>query len=125
MSTEVPTAIGVASAVSPEGPWIRNPNNPVLTPGKDAAGFDSFRVDDACLITRGGKYWLYFKGRQQGHSPRETKCGVAIASWPMGPYRKSAVNPVIGSGHEVLVWPEGTGVTALVGPMGPEKNTLQ
>jgi hypothetical protein len=35
------------------------------------------------------------------------------------------VNPVVHSGHEVLVWPQGKGIVALVGPTGPEKNTIQ
>ncbi|MGH9343626.1 MAG: family 43 glycosylhydrolase [Terriglobia bacterium] len=125
ISVHEPTAIGEAVAASPDGPWKKLASHPVLIPGRDAKEFDSFRVDDACLITRAGKYWLYYKGRQQGHTPQETKWGVAIAAEPTGPYRKSAANPVVRSGHEVLVWPDGGGVAALVGPTGPEKNTIQ
>lgn len=119
------TAIGVAVGDSPRGPWKKSPTNPVLMPSGDAGQFDSFRVDDACLILREGEYWLYYKGRQIGHTPAETKWGVAIARRPEGPYQKSNANPVIGSGHEVLVWPDRRGVAALVGPVGPEKNTIQ
>ncbi len=125
MSEETPTAIGMAAATSPRGPWKRLKENPVLMPTRDPALFDSFRVDDACLIIRNGEYWLYYKGRQAGHTPGETKWGLAIAHRPSGSYVRRGPQPVLGSGHEVLVWPEGKGVAALVGPTGPEKNTLQ
>lgn len=59
-----PTAIGMATASRPEGPWDRLDSNPVLRPeAEDSTYFDSFRVDDASLIVRDGKYWMYYKGR--------------------------------------------------------------
>lgn len=119
------TAIGVAVSESADGPWAKLADNPVLLPGNDKNDFDSHRVDDACLIVRYGRYRLYYKGRQMGLSPGETKMGVAIAARPAGPYVKSELNPVIKSGHEVLVWPYREGVAALIGPTGPEKNTIQ
>lgn len=125
LSADAPTMIGEATAAGPDGPWKKLAQNPVLMPSHDAKEFDSFRVDDSCLITRNGKYWLYYKGRQQGRTPLETQWGVAIAPAPEGPYKKSADNPVVHSGHEVLVWPYHSGVTALVGPVGPQKNTIQ
>jgi hypothetical protein len=125
VSADEPTAIGEAVAAAPGGPWKKLAANPVLVPSRDPREFDSFRIDDACMITRHGNYWLYYKGRQQGHTPQETKWGVAIASQPGGPYTKSAANPVVQSGHEVLVWPDRDGVAALVGPTGPERNTIQ
>ena len=133
------TAIGIAMSDSPEGPWKKLRHNPVLETGpgewedntggwreaKPGAAFDSHVVDDACLIVRDGKYWLYYKGRQKGLSPGQTKMGVAIADCPEGPYRKSELNPVINSGHEVLVASWRDGVVALVGRTGPQKNTIQ
>jgi hypothetical protein len=83
------------------------------------------RVDDTCLLVRGGKYWLYYKGRQADRSPRETKMGLAIGTSPLGPYAKHPENPVLDSGHEVCVWPHGRGVGCLVSPVGPQGNTLQ
>lgn len=41
--------------------------------------------------------------------------GVAIADKPEGPYIKHESNPLADGGHEVLVWPQGEGVGALVG----------
>lgn len=119
------TAIGVAAADSPCGPWTRLEGNPVLTPSDDPGRFDSMRVDDPCLIVRGGKYWMYYKGRQLNHTPGETKMGLAIASSPAGPYFKHRDNPVLDSGHEVCVWPHGQGVGCLVSNVGPQGATLQ
>ncbi len=121
---EALTAIGVAYASSPDGPWMKFDENPVLGTGPKGS-WDSHRVDDSCLIVREGLYWLYYKGRQMGLSPRETRMGVAVAEQPMGPYRKARENPLIEGGHEVCVWRQDEGVGALVQPNGPEGGTLQ
>ncbi|MCY4411386.1 MAG: family 43 glycosylhydrolase [Caldilineaceae bacterium] len=123
-SEEALTAIGVAYADSPAGPWTKGAGNPVLGTGSDIA-WDSHRVDDSCLVVRDGRYWLYYKGRQKGLSPRETRMGLAVAEGPLGPYRKAEENPLVEGGHEVCVWRQGTGVAALVQPNGPEGGTLR
>lgn len=110
-----PTAIGVAVSNSPGGPWTKSEDNPVLKPAGRYEAWDNFRVDDACLITYKGKYWLYYKGRaskpgQVWWGP--TPMGVAIAENPSGPYVKSNANPLVRAGHEMLVWPHGPGVAA-------------
>lgn len=119
------TAIGFAKADSPDGPWVKLDSNPILRTSEDNNAFDSFRVDDACFIVRDGKYWFYYKGRQMGKTPTETKMGLAIATKPEGPYLKHGA-PIIDGGHEVTVWPYGTGVMSLVriGPAGLAK-TIQ
>lgn len=119
------TAFGVAIADFPEGPWLRFSGNPVLRPGDDPEQFDIMRIDDACMIVRNHEYWMYYKGPQAGRSPGETKMGLAIAQSPTGPYVKCADNPVLDSGHEVCVWPHGSGVGCLVCNVGPQGNTLQ
>lgn len=118
------TAIGVAAAQSPEGPWHKLEGNPVLRPGPGAA-VDGHRVDDACLVVRDNGHWMYYKGRQKGLTPSQTRMCLAIASDPTGPYEKSRLNPILSSGHEVCVWPHGAGVAALVSPCGPEGGTVQ
>jgi beta-xylosidase len=118
------TAIGIASSDSPEGPWNRNPR-PVLLPSDGPEIFDSMRVDDTCIIHRDGKYYMYYKGRQMNHTPRETKMGLAIADLPDGPFIKHPDNPVLNSGHEVCVWPHATGVGCMVCNVGPQGNSLQ
>jgi lysophospholipase L1-like esterase/predicted GH43/DUF377 family glycosyl hydrolase len=121
------TAIGLAVSNSPDGPFRRLEKNPVLETGESGTwvgptprtsaepkgAWDSHRVDDACLIKRDRKYWLYYKGRQMGLSPAQTKMGLAVAERPEGPYVKHASNPIVTQGHEVLVWPCGNGVASL------------
>ena len=111
--------IGVAVSDSPDGPWVRNEANPVITNSTVESDFDSHLVDDSCLITRDGKYWLYYKGRQLGKSPRFTQMGLAVAENPEGPYIKSSANPVIPGNHEVVVYPYKSGVAAMIGKVGP------
>ncbi|MDM4015333.1 family 43 glycosylhydrolase [Roseiconus lacunae] len=113
--------IGIAVSDSPDGPWERLAKNPVLKNSDDPNDFDSHLVDDACLITREGKYWLYYKGRQLGKSPGQTQMGLAIADHPEGPYVRHEANPVIPGNHEVLVWPQGKGVAAMIGTTGPKQ----
>lgn len=115
--------IGIAVSDSPDGPWERLASNPALINSDNPEDFDSHLVDDACLIVRNGKYWCYYKGRQLGRSPAQTQMGVAIADKPEGPYVKYEHNPVIPGNHEVLVWPQGTGVAAMIGTTGPEDIT--
>ena len=119
------TRIGVASAAAPDGPWERVGADPILEPSTDAECFDSHRVDDGCLVRWRGEYRLYYKGRQLGLAPNQTRMGLAIASRPEGPYTRHQGNPVLDSGHEVCVWPHGSGQGCIVAPCGPQGSTLQ
>ena len=82
------TRIGVASAAHPDGPWEPTGGDPILEPSATAAHFDSHRVDDSCLVRRGGEYRLYYKGRQLGLAPNQTRMGLATAARPDGPYTR-------------------------------------
>lgn len=115
--------IGIAVSDSADGPWKRVSSKPVISKSDKLEDFDSHLVDDACIIVRDGKYWCYYKGRQQGKGPGQTKMGVAIAEKPGGPYVKHKSNPVIPGNHEVIVWPQGKGVTAMIGTTGPKEIT--
>ncbi len=123
------TAIGVARGDTPLGPFCRVSGHPVLTTSPQPADFDSYRVDDACLLVREGKIWLYYKGRCRLHGrtgPSTTKMGVAVSDAPTGPFTKlNGGRPVQDSGHEVQIWPFGPGVMSLVSPTGPNGRTLQ
>jgi len=111
------TAIGMAESDSPHGPWTRFSANPIVKPSKDHIRFDSYRVDDSCLLVRDGRIWLYYKGRRYNGTPGQTKMGLAIAEEPHGPYVKVtdvfADHSILAESHEVLVWPQGSGVAAL------------
>ena len=121
-SRQTRTAIGMASADSPAGPWHKCPTNPLLLPQVDhLAAFDSMRVDDSAFVVRGHDIMLYYKGRclLDGRAgPARTHMGVAVARQPSGPFIKSQANPLV-RGHEVLVWPQAHGVGTMVTNMGP------
>lgn len=106
-------AIGLAVADSPEGPWTRVFDKPVFAPAEDPKAWDSHIVDDAHVIRRDGKYWLYYKGHPAGKAWYLTQQGVAFADNIEGPYVRYAGDPVIQSGHCACVWPHGTGVAAI------------
>jgi guanyl-specific ribonuclease Sa len=120
------TAIGVAVSGSPDGPWVKVSDKPVLETTRDPKKFDSFRVDDTCFIIRNNKIWMYYKGRQWERTPRETRMGVAVAEKPTGPFKRmNDGNHVQDSGHEVMVWPYKGGVMSMVSNTGPNAMTVQ
>ena len=109
------TAIGVAVSPSPDGPFHRVSNEPILKVSIEPEVFDSYRVDDAVLMVRNRLYWLYYKGRSRTHGqegPRHTQMGVAFSKRPEGPFTKLDV-PILTSSHEVMLWQEDTGIAAL------------
>jgi beta-xylosidase len=66
-STTDITALGLAVADSPDGPFIRVSENPILKVSPEPEKFDSYRIDDASLLYRNDLYWLYYKGRSRVH----------------------------------------------------------
>lgn len=109
------TAIGLAIADSPEGPFIRAEVNPVLEISEDSTDFDSYRIDDAAMLVKEDKIWLYYKGRSKVHGKKGahfTQMSVAVADEPEGPFVKNP-EPLIEKGHEVLIWQQGGGVASL------------
>ena len=108
------TAIGVAISDSPTGPFKRINREPILKVSVEPEKFDSYRVDDASLLYRNGLYWLYYKGRSLlggNGGPAHTCMGVAYSKYPEGPYMKFG-KEILERSHEVLIWPQGTGVGA-------------
>jgi len=113
-STDI-TAIGVAVSSSPDGPFTRISDDPILTVSIEPEKFDSYRVDDAALLYRNGLYWLYYKGRSRVHGrggPAHTQMGTAFSKDPKGPFTKYD-KPLLPGSHEVMLWQQGTGVTVL------------
>jgi len=119
-STTDITALGLAVADSPAGPFFRLSNEPILRVSPEPEKFDSYRIDDASLLYRNGLYWLYYKGRSRIHGqggPAQTQMGVAYSSSPKGPFLKLG-RPILPGSHEVMIWPQGTGVAALASMSG-------
>lgn len=109
------TAIGLAVADSPDGPFKRVKNNPVLTISDTAEDFDSYRIDDASMMVKDDKVWLYYKGRSLKHGekgPGLTEMGVAYAEEPEGPFTKHD-GALLDKSHEVLIWKKNKGVASL------------
>lgn len=119
--------IGVAVADSPNGPFRRVTNEPILSPPPKSdhgteSSFDSYRIDDAALLVRDYDddgdmdVWLYYKGRNIDHGrsgPGKTQMGLAIADKPQGSYiRINSGRPILSDSHEVMIWPHRAGVAA-------------
>jgi beta-xylosidase len=114
-STTDITALGLAVAKSPGGPFARVSDEPILKVSTEPEKFDSYRIDDASLLYRNGLYWLYYKGRSRVHGqggPAHTQMGVAYSKSPGGPFTRLD-RPILSGSHEVLIWPQGSGVSAL------------
>jgi len=115
-STNDYTAIGVANANSPEGPFVRCETNPVINVSENHDVFDSYRIDDAVLIKNENKFWLYYKGRKYSdgkHGPAHTQMGVAFSENPDGPFKKYDGNPILDKSHEVFLWKQDAGIACL------------
>ena len=114
-STTDITALGLAVSKNPYGPFKRINAEPILGVSEAPEKFDSFRIDDAALLFRNNKYYLYYKGRSRSHGksgPGHTQMGVAISNQPEGPYIKHGES-LLDKSHEVLIWKQGNGVAAL------------
>ncbi len=114
-STTDITAIGLAVASTPSGPFTRISKKPILEVSVEHEKFDSYRIDDASLLFRDGKYWLYYKGRSRSHGkggPSHTQMGVAFSDNIKSTFEKYG-KPILPTSHEVLIWPYKNGVAAL------------
>ncbi|WP_276166011.1 family 43 glycosylhydrolase [Zobellia alginiliquefaciens] len=109
------TAIGLAVSDSPEGPFKRVENNPVLTVSETPEDFDSYRIDDASMLVKDNKIWLFYKGRSivdGAKGPGLTEMSVAYAEKPEGPFIKHK-GSLLDKSHEVLIWKNNTNIAAL------------
>jgi hypothetical protein len=110
--------IGVAVADSRRGPFEYCGNGPLLHADPTSEVYDSVGQDDACVIRRDGRYWLYFKGYglAEDNIVNNQIC-LATAEQLTGPYERFGENPVTQS-HTGCVWPHRGGV-ALISDMHP------
>jgi len=89
--------IGIAIADQPHGPWRKYAGNPVLSP--DAGAWDSLIVDDAHLIVRGGKCWMYYKGGHGTIRPDQTEWGFGHCRQNHGSVRQVGAQPADRRSH--------------------------
>lgn len=103
--------IGYAVADTPDGPWAKQKET-ILWPGDNT--WDDLCCDDANILYRDGKWWLYYKGRTRGDGPGNSRIGVAISDKLTGPYKKHPANPLF-KGHAFAAWVHRKGVAAIGG----------
>jgi predicted GH43/DUF377 family glycosyl hydrolase len=120
-------SIGIAVSGSPDGPWSKLENNPVLEPSSSFNDPDGFLVDDAVFILKDNKIWLYYKGCPKALDDKEkevrdpsrmTFIMVATADKPEGPYTKHS--EILHRGHEAALWKEKNGIASLGARFGPK-----
>lgn len=112
------TRAAIAYATHPESTFTKWSGNPINSPSTDPKEFDSQLVDGDNIVKWNGKYWLLYKGRQQGLSPDQTRQGVAYADKPLSVFTKYSKNPVIQSGHEIMTWIDKGKVYVMTGNQG-------
>ncbi|MFC1926206.1 hypothetical protein ACFLWV_00440 [Chloroflexota bacterium] len=81
------TAIGYATAGSPEGPWVKDGGNPVLLKG-DIGQWDAYGVGGASVIydADASLYKMWYTGMDASQIAR---IGYATAAAPEGPWTKN------------------------------------
>lgn len=92
--------IGMAISDSLYGPWIRNPNNPVVDCGKLGEWDDVTADNPAFLDHTDGHYYIYYRSWNGRYDWKEKgkrldKLGVAVAEKLEGPYVKHSDNPIV------------------------------
>ena len=105
--------IWIAEADSPDGPWRKVQDAPLLWPGSDGE-WDELTCDNANPIFREGRWWLYYMGRKKGSHPFDSYIGLAMADQITGPYEKQRESPLM-TGHAFVVWAHRSGVAAIGG----------
>ncbi|OON97097.1 MAG: hypothetical protein ATN31_08705 [Candidatus Epulonipiscioides saccharophilum] len=87
--------VGMAVSKSANGPWTRiSDQEPLLHVGPPGSWDDICTSNPALVVTPEGKYYLYYKGWQEGPIDNR-KYGLAISDKLEGPYIKYEGNPII------------------------------
>jgi hypothetical protein len=107
-----PRGIWLAEADTPDGPWRKHLDAPVLWP--DGGTWDELCCDDPNVIFRDGTWWLYYKGRKMGSQWHKSDVGLAQSDEITGPYIEHLENPLM-TGHAHSEWVHRNGVAAVGG----------
>lgn len=105
---------GLAAADTPDGPFERLGNEPVLQ-WEEEGSWDDEAVDDISAVFFQNRWLVYFKGsRLTEPDGDKTMLGLAWADTITGPYHRYEGNPVI-RGHAFSIWPYKEGLCLLSG----------
>ncbi len=115
--------VSMSSADSPDGPW-EHVNGEIISTGKEGE-WDQFAVHDPYPLVHDGKIFLYYKSAFNRPDKLWVAGGLMTAEKPEGPFERSPNNPVLNSGHELVLFPFREGVAAILTSDGNEHNTIQ
>ena len=94
--------VGMAVADSPEGPWVRINDAPVVPRGQEGDWDDFVTSNPAFLSHSSGELWLYYKGWSRKTAAIKNgnrRYGLAVSQSLEGPFKKYAANPLIDLSH--------------------------
>ena len=112
------TGIGLLVSDSPEGPWERAVDKPLLCRSDNPEDWDYDMMNNPYPLYYKGKWFIYYKSRNEELSGSgRTLQGVAVANNITGPYVKFKDNPIC-DGHGSFVWAWRGGITMLPFGMG-------
>ncbi len=115
--------VSMSYADSPDGPWTHS-NKIVIENGKEGE-WDQFAIHDPYPLVHNGKIYIYYKSAFNRPNKLWVANGFVTGDNPEGPFTKSPKNPVLNSGHEVMVFPFKEGLAAVITSDGIERNTTQ
>ena len=105
--------IGLLVADSPEGPWERAVEEPIISRSDNPQDWDFDMCNNPYPVYFNGKWFVYYKSRNLGLSGSvNTLQGVAVADQITGPYVKYENNPIC-EGHGSVVWTWRGGIAML------------
>lgn len=101
-------------ATSPDGPFERFLDTPILVHGKPGSWNDN-SVDDVSTLFFRNRWLTYFKGMSFARNDGDlSMIGRASSDSPLGPYALYAGNPII-RGHAFSIWNYRNGLLLLSG----------
>jgi predicted GH43/DUF377 family glycosyl hydrolase len=88
---DVRWVIACSTAINPEGPWTTR--GVQIAPSDSPGEWDYRKVADPALFKDNGLYYLYY---EIAYPPKnQGAVGVAVASSPLGPWKKYEGNPLL------------------------------
>ncbi len=115
--------VSMSHADSPDGPWTRHEGE--VIPTGETGAWNQFAIHDPYPIVHDGKIYIYYKSAFNRPDRLWVGQGLATADSPEGPFTHHKNNPILASGHEVVMFPFKKGLAAILTTDGLERNTVQ